>query len=63
LDEVVATRDASRGLGGLLDRLRTGEARRFVILFRSRPQAVLLHVDEYAELLRRAADAEKERAA
>lgn len=54
LDEVVAARDAGRGLGGLLQRLRSGEKKQFVILFRNRPQAVLLHIDEYAELLRRA---------
>ena len=54
LDEVVAARDAGRRLGALLQRLRSGEKKRFVILFRNRPQAVLLHIDEYAELLRRA---------
>jgi hypothetical protein len=54
LDEVVAARDAARGLGRLLQRLRSGDKRRFVIFFRNRPQAVLLHIDEYAELLRRA---------
>jgi hypothetical protein len=51
LDEVVAARDAGRRLGGLLERLRTGEKRRFVILFRNRPQAVLLHIDEYRDLV------------
>jgi hypothetical protein len=54
LDEVVAARDAARGLGGLLERLRSGDSRRFVIFFRNRPQAVLLHVDEYRELVERA---------
>lgn len=54
LDDVVAARDAARGLGGLLERLRSGEKRRFVILFRNRPQAVLLHIDEYQRLVRAA---------
>ncbi len=30
------------------------EARRFVVFFRNRPQAVLLHVDEYERLVREA---------
>lgn len=51
LDEVVAARDAARGFSGLLERLRTNDARRFVVLFRNRPQAVLLHVDEYERLV------------
>jgi PHD/YefM family antitoxin component YafN of YafNO toxin-antitoxin module len=51
LDEVVAARDAARGFSGLLERLRSGHADRFVIFFRNRPQAVLLHVDEYERLL------------
>jgi antitoxin (DNA-binding transcriptional repressor) of toxin-antitoxin stability system len=56
IDDVVAARDAGRGLSGLLQRLRSGEKRRFIIVFRNRPQAVLLHIDEYRELLRRAGD-------
>lgn len=52
LDEVVAARDAARGFSGLLEQLRTREARRFVVLFRNRPQAVLLHVEEYERLVR-----------
>ena len=55
LDEVVAARDAARGFSGLLERLRTGRARRYVILFRNRPQAVLLDVAEYERLLAAAA--------
>jgi PHD/YefM family antitoxin component YafN of YafNO toxin-antitoxin module len=51
LDEVVAARDAARGFSSLLEKLRSGEAERFVILFRNRPQAVLLHVAEYERLL------------
>jgi PHD/YefM family antitoxin component YafN of YafNO toxin-antitoxin module len=51
LDEVVAARDAARGFSSLLERLRTKDARRFVVLFRNRPQAVLLHVEEYERLV------------
>lgn len=54
LEEVVAARDAARGFSGLLERLRSREARRFVVFFRNRPQAVLLHVDEYERLVREA---------
>ena len=49
--EVVAARDAARGFSGLIERLRSGSATRFVIVFRNRPQAVLLHIDEYERLL------------
>jgi prevent-host-death family protein len=56
LDEVVAARDAARGFSGLLERLRTGGATRYVIFFRNRPQAVLLHVSEYERLLEQAAE-------
>jgi hypothetical protein len=59
LNEVVAARDAARGFSGLLERLRTREASRYVILYRNRPQAVLLHVDVYDELIRRAGRAER----
>jgi hypothetical protein len=54
LEEVVAARDAARGFSGLLERLRSREASRFVVFFRNRPQAVLLHVDEYERLIREA---------
>jgi len=54
LEEVVAARDAARGFSGLLERLRSQEASRFVVFFRNRPQAVLLHVDEYERLVREA---------
>jgi hypothetical protein len=50
LDEVVAARDAARGFGALMERLRAGEANRFIIFFRNRPQAVLLHLAEYERL-------------
>lgn len=56
LDEVVAARDAARGFSGLLERLRTGQADRFVVFFRNRPQAVLVHVDEYERLLEAAGE-------
>ncbi|MGH3995542.1 MAG: hypothetical protein ACRDSN_24130 [Pseudonocardiaceae bacterium] len=62
LDEVVAARDAARGFSSLLEKLRSAEAERFVILFRNRPQAVLLHVAEYERLLG-AAGAQEQRAA
>ena len=51
LDEVVAARDAARGFSSLMERLRDGTASRFVIFFRNRPQAVVLHVNEYERLL------------
>jgi hypothetical protein len=54
LEEVVAARDAARGFSGLLERLRSRDANRFVVFFRNRPQAVLLHVDEYERLVREA---------
>ena len=54
LEEVVAARDAARGFSGLLERLRSREASRFVVFFRNRPQAVLLHIDEYERLVREA---------
>lgn len=59
LDEVVAARDAARGFSGLLERLRSGDADRFVIFFRNRPQAVLLHVDEYERLVSSASVADR----
>ena len=51
VDEVVAARDAARHFSSLMERLREGTARRFIIVFRNRPQAVLLHVSEYERLL------------
>jgi PHD/YefM family antitoxin component YafN of YafNO toxin-antitoxin module len=51
LDEVVAARDAARGFSSMMERLRTGTAQRYVVFFRNRPQAVVLHVDEYERLL------------
>ena len=54
LDEVVAARDAARGFSGLLEKLRSGTANRYVIFFRNRPQAVLLHVTEYERLVEQA---------
>lgn len=62
INEVVAARDAARGFSGLIERLRNGSASRFVILFRNRPQAVLLHIDEYERLLQ-AASGEQAQAA
>jgi PHD/YefM family antitoxin component YafN of YafNO toxin-antitoxin module len=54
LDELVAARDAARGFSSLLERLRNSQAQRFVIVFRNRPQAVLLHVSEYERLVQAA---------
>jgi PHD/YefM family antitoxin component YafN of YafNO toxin-antitoxin module len=51
LDEVVAARDAARGFSSMMERLRMGTAQRYVVFFRNRPQAVVLHVDEYERLL------------
>lgn len=62
LDEVVAARDAARGFSGLLARLRSGQSNRFVVFYRNRPQAVLLHVDEYEELIERAELGQSEQA-
>jgi PHD/YefM family antitoxin component YafN of YafNO toxin-antitoxin module len=54
LDELVAARDAARGFSALLEKLRNAQAKRFVIVFRNRPQAVLVHVTEYERLVRAA---------
>jgi hypothetical protein len=59
LDEVVAARDAARGFSGLLERLRSGSASRYVIFFRNRPQAVLLHVSEYERLVEQSGEASR----
>lgn len=63
VDEVVAARDAARGFSSLMEKLRAGQASRFVIVFRNRPQAVVLHVLEYERLLARAGEGDPERAA
>lgn len=57
LDEVIAARDAARGFSSLMERLRDGTANRFVIFFRNRPQAVVLHVNEYERLVACAGEA------
>jgi hypothetical protein len=59
LDEVVAARDAARGFSAMMERLRDGSARRFIVFFRNRPQAVVLHVSEYERLLRLAGEEER----
>lgn len=63
LDEVVAARDAARGFSSLMERLRDGTASRYVIFFRNRPQAVVLHVNEYERLLSLAGEGPVSRAA
>lgn len=62
LDEVVAARDAARGFSSMMERLREGYACRFIVLFRNRPQAVVLHISEYERLLRLAGEQEREAA-
>jgi hypothetical protein len=59
LNELVAARDAARGFSSLMERLRDGSACRFVVVFRNRPQAVVLHVSEYDRLVRLAGEASK----
>jgi PHD/YefM family antitoxin component YafN of YafNO toxin-antitoxin module len=56
LGEVVAARDAARRFSSLMEQLRDGSARRFVVLFRNRPQAVVLHVSEYERLVEAAGE-------
>lgn len=56
LGEVVAARDAARGFSSLMEQLRDGSARRFVVVFRNRPQAVVLHVAEYERLVQQAGE-------
>ena len=63
INEVVAARDAARGFSSLVERLRTGASRRYVIVFRNRPQAVLLHISEYERLLNEAGEAHDAEAA
>jgi hypothetical protein len=62
LDEVVAARDAARGFSSMMERLRDGSARRFVIFFRNRAQAVVLHVSEYERLVEAAGEQQREAA-
>lgn len=62
LDEVVAARDAARGFSSMMERLRDGSARRFVIFFRNRAQAVVLHVSEYERLIEAAGEHQREAA-
>jgi hypothetical protein len=63
LDEIVAARDAARRFGALMERLRAGDATRYIIFFRNRPQAVLLHINEYERLLVAAGEVERQAAA
>jgi hypothetical protein len=51
LDEVIAARDAARSFSSMMAQLRAGSARRFIVFFRNRPQAVVLHISEYERLL------------
>lgn len=62
LDEVVAARDAARNFSSMMSRLRDGSARRFIVFFRNRPQAVVLHVREYERLLHLAGEQERDAA-
>lgn len=59
LNEIVAARDAVRGFSRLLERLRQGETQRYIIFYRNRPQAVLLHIDTYEDLVHRAEPEER----
>lgn len=59
LDEVVAARDAARRFSSMMQRLRDGSARRFIVFFRNRPQAVVLHIAEYERLLQLAGELER----
>lgn len=59
LDEVVAARDAARGFSSMMERLRVGSARRFIVFFRNRPQAVVLPISEYERLLHLAGEHER----
>ncbi len=59
LDEIVAARDAARGFSSMMERLRDGTARRFIIFFRNRPQAVVLHISEYERLVALAGENEQ----
>jgi prevent-host-death family protein len=62
VDEVVAARDAARRFSALMERLRDGQARRFIIVFRNRPHAVVLAVSEYERLIGLAGEGAREAA-
>lgn len=62
VDEVVAARDAARGFSSLMERLRDGKARRFIIVFRNRPQAVVLPISEYERLVALAGEGQRDAA-
>lgn len=49
-DEFIGAREASRSLGKVLERLRSGDVDKFVIVNRNEPQAVLLTLERYAAL-------------
>lgn len=51
LDEIVSAKDAARGLRGVLDRLEKGTSDQFVITRRNRPEAVIVSVNRFEELL------------
>ena len=59
LEEVVAARDAARGFSSMMERLRAGSARRFIVVFRNRPQAVVLPISEYERLLHEAGEQDR----
>lgn len=59
VEEVVAARDAARQFSSLMQRLRDRKARRFMIVFRNRPQAVVLHIAEYERLVALAEEGER----
>jgi hypothetical protein len=62
LNEVIAARDAARGFSSMMERLRDGSARRYIVFFRNRPQAVILHIGEYERLLHLAGEQERDAA-
>lgn len=51
LDEILATKEASRTLPTVLDRLDRREAEQVVITRRNTPRAVVITVERYEELL------------
>ena len=54
-DQLLPVREASRYLGQQIDRLERGDVDKIVIMNRARMAAILLSVDEYVRLARRAA--------
>jgi hypothetical protein len=56
-DEFVSARNASRGLGKLIERLDAGEIEKAVIVNQNEPRAVLLTVLQYEILLNGKRDA------